>query len=150
MIRILLRVETALALILGWVMVFLIPIRRTCRLLGCAAVQAEAVQADAASTAASTALSARLARAEAVGRRTAFVAGRLPWHSTCLVRAVACQLLLLRRGIHGAAIRLGVRKAADGALEAHAWLLLDGAVLIGGEEAMGFVPLADLQHPRSA
>jgi hypothetical protein len=90
-----------------------------------------------------------LARARAMAVRTRRVAEALPWHSTCLAQAVAGRLLLARRGIRGGAIRFGVRKA-DGDLQAHAWLILGGTILMGGEEAGAYVPLADLTAPTSA
>ena len=69
------------------------------------------------------------------------MAGRLPWHSTCLVLAVALRLMLARRGIP-AVIRLGVRKV-EGGLSAHAWLLVGGEAVLGAGEASSFQPLAD-------
>jgi len=135
----LLRVETAIALHLAWVLVFVVPLRVTRRLFG--AVEAPRDSDE-------TALPPQgqpFERAKDMARRLRHVADRLPWHSTCLVRAVAGQMLLTRRGIHGGSIRFGVRKQ-DGKLEAHAWLLLGGVALIGGEEAEGYLPLADLGH----
>lgn len=134
----LLRVETALALHLAWVLVFLVPLRITRRLFG--EVEAPENGGDRIPAAVPE---RTMARAADMARRLRHVAGRLPWHSTCLVRAIAGQMLLARRGIAGGTIRFGVRKQ-DGKLEAHAWLLLNGVALIGGEEAEGYRPLADL------
>jgi hypothetical protein len=51
-------------------------------------------------------------------------------------------MMLLRRGM-SSVVRLGVR-SQNGVLEAHAWLIADGGVVvIGGEEASNFMPLAD-------
>lgn len=139
----LLRIETAVALHLAWVLVFVVPLRITRRLFG--AVESPR---DGEITAVPPQGRA-FERATDMARRLRRVADRLPWHSTCLVRAVAGQLLLTRRGIEGGSIRFGVRKQ-DGKLEAHAWLLLDGVALIGGEEAEGYLPLADLGQARPA
>lgn len=126
-----------LALMLAWGLVFLVPLRWLRRLLGTLGAP------SARSTGAITDPHI-LARARGVAWRIDRVDARLPWRSTCLVRAVAGMLLLKRRGIGGAAIRFGVRKR-EGALEAHAWLLFGGTVLLGGEEAAnGYVPLADM------
>lgn len=130
----LLRIETGLALALAWGLVFLVPLRWTRRLFGGVTGPAGAGPAVAGPT---------LVRARAVAGRVARVAAALPWRSTCLVRAVAGQLLLVRRGIRGGIIRFGVRKRA-GAFEAHAWLLLGGTILLGAGEADTFVPIADL------
>lgn len=134
----LLRLETWLALTLAWGLVFLLPLRLTLRLLG------GFERPDLASPSLPVA-SPVLVRARAVCARLERIAPRLPWHSTCLVRAVAGILLLRRRGINEATIRLGVRKNGA-ALEAHAWLLLGGAILLGGSEAEEYTPLADLSQ----
>lgn len=135
---VLLRLEGGLALTIAWALVFLVPLRHMHRLFGVMASPAafESLPPDPASAPV-------LDRARAVARRVGRVADRLPWRSSCLVRAVALRLLLERRGISGAIIRFGVRKK-DKALEAHAWLILKGTILIGEEEAAGYVSLADL------
>ena len=61
----------------------------------------------------------------------------------CLVRALALHRLLLRDGIPGARIRLGVRRDGSG-LAAHAWVEVNGAVLgDDGRRAPRFLSL----HP---
>lgn len=129
-----LRVEAALALALAWTLVFLVPLRHMRRLFG----TITGPMGNGAPPPGPV-----LARAQAVARRVDRVAGRLPWQSTCLVRAVAARLLLARRRIDGGIIRFGIRKN-DGALEAHAWLILGGTILMGGEEVETYAPLADL------
>ena len=52
--------------------------------------------------------------------------------ASCLTRAQAGQILLARRGI-ASTLCLGVREGRSGALEAHAWLICDGRVVLGGE-----------------
>lgn len=129
-----LMLETVLALLLAWVLVFVVPLRRIQMLFG---TIIEPGLDGAISP------NPEAARARAVAWRVLFVANRLPWHSTCLVRALAGGLLMRRRGIMGAVIRFGVKREA-GALTAHAWLLLNGEILLGGEEAASYVPLADM------
>ena len=68
---------------------------------------------------------ARLARAV----RTA---SRLVPFASCLTQAQAAQILLARSGI-ASTVCLGVRETAFGGLAAHAWLLLDGRLILGGE-----------------
>lgn len=50
--------------------------------------------------------------------------------STCLPQALATYSMLTRRGIL-AEVRIGVAKDGRRGFEAHAWVELDGAVLIG-------------------
>jgi Transglutaminase-like superfamily len=74
-------------------------------------------------------------------------AGRLvPW-TTCLVRALAAQALLARRG-HASQLRLGVAGGSGRAFEAHAWLERDGRILIGGPVEARYVPLPALDPQR--
>lgn len=63
----------------------------------------------------------------------------------CLVRAVALQRLLERRGIHGSRIRVGVRNA-HGRFAAHAWVEY-GSVVLGDHEShvSSFSRVADIQ-----
>src|SRR5438445_7827564 len=65
----------------------------------------------------------------------------VPGARSCLVQALAAQVLLARRG-HEACVRIGVARPLDGSLEAHAWVESDGAVLLGGQPAPHFTPLA--------
>lgn len=55
---------------------------------------------------------------------------RLPG-ATCLVQALAAQVLLARRGYHGS-LRIGVRRNQEEGFVAHAWLEHEGKVMIGG------------------
>ena len=65
--------------------------------------------------------------------------------STCLVQALAGRWLLLREG-YSPELRIGV-STANG-FEAHAWLELEGKVLIGGlEESARFTPFPPIQSP---
>ena len=68
-------------------------------------------------------------------------ASRLLPGCRCLPQALAVQCLL-RRGGWTPQIVFGVAQSKDGGLEAHAWLWNDGRVVIGGEPADRYTPLA--------
>ena len=74
-------------------------------------------------------------------------ADRLVPRTTCLVRALAAQALLARRG-HASQLRLGVAGGSGRAFEAHAWLERDGRILIGGPVEARYVPLPALDPQR--
>jgi hypothetical protein len=57
-----------------------------------------------------------------------------PWRYTCLRRCVVLYHLLRRAG-RPVALRIGVRKGAGSPLEAHAWLVKDGAPYLEGDPA---------------
>lgn len=66
---------------------------------------------------------------------------RVPWRSVCFDQAIAAQRMLGRRGI-AADLVYGVRQTEQG-LDAHVWLrLADGQVVVGGEQAGQFRPIA--------
>jgi hypothetical protein len=69
-------------------------------------------------------------------------ASRLVPQATCLVRAIAGQRLLAMKGF-GSEIRVGVRNSREAGFEAHAWLAVDDAVILGGtsDEVGGYIPL---------
>lgn len=67
------------------------------------------------------------------------VAARAVPGAACLAQAVAMQRMLARRG-RASSVELGVAKN-HARLEAHAWLVCDGQIVIGGEQAGAFVPL---------
>ncbi|MFY7962649.1 MAG: lasso peptide biosynthesis B2 protein [Elsteraceae bacterium] len=129
---IILQAEAALALILALPLVYLPPLRRLRDQLGGFSLPLSGGQD----------FPKELTRARAVAGRLTRVANRLPWTSSCLVRATAGLMLLARRRIVGGRIRLGVR-IRDGQLEAHAWLLLGSDILMGEGEAHTFTPIAD-------
>lgn len=70
-----------------------------------------------------------------VRRASRFVPG-----ATCLTRALSAQVLLSHAG-HASELRIGVRREADGALHAHAWLEGKDGILIGGRERDDFATL---------
>ncbi len=57
-------------------------------------------------------------------------ARRLVPAGTCLPQAMAARALLARRGI-GSDLRIGVGKDARGRLQAHAWVEIEGRIIIG-------------------
>jgi hypothetical protein len=65
--------------------------------------------------------------------------GRLAGLSTCLVRALVADLVLGSPG-RPLCLTIGVRRTADGALDAHAWVEREGRVLIGATSGT-YVPL---------
>ena len=68
--------------------------------------------------------------AQDIGRLTRMMAALLPWESQCLVQVLAARTLLAREGIPWVA-RFGVKIAPDGKMHAHAWLSVDGIVIVG-------------------
>jgi len=71
------------------------------------------------------------ASAARIARVIPAVAQRVPWRADCLVQALAGQRWLNARGTH-AHIMIGVDRPGADAFEAHAWLEVDGQVLLGG------------------
>jgi hypothetical protein len=69
-------------------------------------------------------------------------AARLVPKPTCLVRAMAGQRMLAMKG-YGSEIRVGVRNKADAGFEAHAWLISNDQIVLGGTstELQRFSPL---------
>ena len=67
--------------------------------------------------------------------------------ATCLVRALAAQALLARRG-YPSQLRLGVAGGRGRPFEAHAWIERDGHVLVGGPVDPGYVPFPALEARR--
>jgi hypothetical protein len=57
----------------------------------------------------------------------------LPWRSDCLIQTMAATRWLRRKG-YSPSFHLGVvtEESRDG-LEAHAWLSLDGEIIVGGD-----------------
>jgi hypothetical protein len=70
-------------------------------------------------------------------------AGRRLPYTTCLVEALAAQLLLARRGVHSG-LRIGVQRDDEGRFEAHAWVDVKGEVIVGARPGMRYHVLPDL------
>jgi len=65
---------------------------------------------------------------------------RIPWHPTCLVRAVAVHQVLARRKITSDLV-LSVTPASGKTVDAHAWLEAAGFVVTGQGEKARYVPI---------
>ena len=65
--------------------------------------------------------------------------GHVP-NATCLSRSLALQALLARYG-QQAELRIGVARQSGDRLDAHAWVELDGRVLLGGAEVARYTRL---------
>ncbi len=72
------------------------------------------------------------------------MARRVPWRSDCLVQALAGQRALKRAGI-ASQIVVGTARGADGAFEAHAWLVEQDRIVLGGDIGRFAPVLADPQ-----
>ena len=71
-------------------------------------------------------------------------ARRIP-KASCLTQALVAQYLLLIKGVD-AFLRLGVSRNAKGKFDAHAWVEVDGKIVIGeNEEISRFIPLPVLE-----
>jgi hypothetical protein len=75
--------------------------------------------------------------------RTIRSAARLVPRASCLTQALAGQLLLASNGIRSD-LRIGVCRSDPGGLAAHAWVEVDGVVVLGGGEHQKFVRLPQL------
>ncbi|MBN1835414.1 MAG: lasso peptide biosynthesis B2 protein [Spirochaetales bacterium] len=68
--------------------------------------------------------------------RAVQASGRLVPGASCLVQALAVRAMLERHGYH-AELHLGVAKGDSGRLTAHAWVVHEGRIVIGGPESAG-------------
>jgi hypothetical protein len=72
------------------------------------------------------------------------VASRWLFRSTCLVQALAAQILLASEGIPST-LHIGVRKGEQSPIDAHAWVEVDGKIIIGGADRISYKKLVSLQ-----
>jgi hypothetical protein len=79
--------------------------------------------------------SAARIRWEPIVAALSVAARRVPFRTTCLVEAVAAEAMLHRRG-YDARLQNGVVRPGGAALEAHAWVELDGKVVVGQLETL--------------
>lgn len=65
--------------------------------------------------------------------------------TTCLVKALATQVMLVAQG-HAARLHLGVARGEGGGVQAHAWVECRGGIVVGGpaREIERYVPLLAL------
>lgn len=77
--------------------------------------------------------------AERIAWAVGVAAGLVPG-STCLVQALAAKAMLERKGFP-ARVRIGVRGSEGSGLDAHAWLVLNGRVILGESSGCPHIPL---------
>ncbi len=68
----------------------------------------------------------------------------VPRTKSCLIQALAAQLMLARRG-YPALVHIGVTRGEQGQFQAHAWVEMEGKAVIGGSGLEQFTPLAVLE-----
>jgi hypothetical protein len=70
--------------------------------------------------------------ADEIASAVSAVSRRLPWLTTCLIDALAAEVMLRRRGFEPI-LRLGVRgrDPRQPSLEAHAWVECAGSIVVG-------------------
>jgi hypothetical protein len=68
---------------------------------------------------------------------------RTPWPSTCLVKVIAAHKMLSKISIPHT-LHFGVQKVTPGKIKAHAWLSVGNKILIGGDNADGFVEISKI------
>ena len=75
-------------------------------------------------------------------------AGRLIPRASCLTQALAAKLILSRRG-YASRLGIGVARGPAHGLRAHAWLEVNGLVVVGGSSVEEFTPLLVMptEHP---
>jgi hypothetical protein len=74
-------------------------------------------------------------------------ASRYVFRATCLVQALATQVLLTRESI-SSVLYIGVLKTENSSFEAHAWIESEGRIVIGGSEIGPFKKLVSFQNNR--
>ncbi len=86
---------------------------------------------------------------EQVVRAVASASRYIPAAGSCLTRALAAQVLLLRNG-HPASFHIGVTLNGGRRLDAHAWVESGGRIVIGETpELRHYTPLLRLEGERS-
>jgi hypothetical protein len=73
------------------------------------------------------------------------IASNYVFHATCLVQALATQVLLAGEGI-SSILHIGVMKGENSSFEAHAWIESEGRIVIGGSELISYKRLVSLQY----
>ena len=69
---------------------------------------------------------------------------RVPWKSGCLVQAATGKVLLNRQNIPNV-LYLGIKRSCDGKLHPHAWLKVQGRIVLGDHELDQFVVVSRLE-----
>lgn len=71
-------------------------------------------------------------------------ASRFVPQATCLTQALSTQTILARRG-YRSILRIGVAKTPEEGFAAHAWVEINGGILVGGAGAHQYQVLPDLK-----
>jgi hypothetical protein len=71
------------------------------------------------------------------------VVSRYVPRASCLTQAVAVQALLARAG-HESSIEIGVAKDTAQQFQAHAWVVCDNKIVLGGPNVAGYARLTAL------
>ena len=77
----------------------------------------------------------------AIRRAVTTAARHVPWNAVCLPQAMAAKFMLARRG-GASTLHLGLVRKEAGGLLAHAWLEVDGAILVGEAGVDAVTPIA--------
>ena len=72
-------------------------------------------------------------------------ASRFVPRATCLTQALSAQVLLAQAG-HNSQIHIGVGKDQGSGFRAHAWVVHENEIVIGGADVDGYVPLVSLER----
>lgn len=77
---------------------------------------------------------------DTLARQIKNVSRVVPWESNCLVQATVGKILLRKKSAETTVI-FGVKKGGDQLL-AHAWLSVDGTIILGGENSDQFTQVS--------
>lgn len=78
----------------------------------------------------------------------ATAARHVPWRADCLLQAMATTDWLRRHAL-APTFHLGLQRSSSGELQAHAWLTLDGRILVGGSDS-SIAPYVEILRPGTA
>lgn len=123
--------EVFFTLLISKIVIFFVPLRRSAKHFG--VLNGESRQE----------LSVNEGRlAQRVKLFIMMVSGNVPWNSVCLDQALATMIVLKRRKIPSS-LCLGVLKnEEEGKIEAHAWIMCDSNILIGGQKSKRYTLVA--------
>jgi hypothetical protein len=84
---------------------------------------------------------------EKICRNVEKVGGYVFGDDSCFPQALTAQLLLNRSGFHPC-LRIGATKGNENSIRAHAWVELDGCVIVGGpiSKIQEYIILGDLEN----
>lgn len=133
----LLLLEAVLLMALARPAILLLPFRRIVPLLGCERLESPLEITP-----------MQDFKAKQIGRAVVTMSYHTFWQSTCLVQAIAAQLMLKRRGISGT-VYLGAIKDKENKLLAHAWIRCGSEILTGASGSKQFTVIATFA-PNSA